>query len=84
MTASRIAERRVRKLRIYQEDTWRWTWPRARGVPSAAEWLDAGRGQGLAQNVAERIPLGAPAADALRLELGSFTHHAVRGQGRRW
>ena len=79
VTASRIAERRVRRLRIYQEE----------GYLA----LDLGTGQGeflrlrngwipggarALTDVAERVPLDAPAADALRLELESFLH-AVRG-----
>ncbi len=79
VTASRIAERRVRRLRIYQEE----------GYLA----LDLGTGQGeflrlrngwmpggarALADVAERVPLDAPAADALRLELESFLH-AVRG-----
>ncbi len=80
VTASRIADERVRRLRVYQEE----------GYLS----LDLGTGQGeflrlrngwtpggarALADVAERIPLEAPAADALRLELESFLH-AVRGE----
>ena len=80
VTASRIAEQRVRRLRVYQEE----------GYLS----LDLGTGQGeflrlrngwipghahALADVAERIPLEAPAADALRLELESFLH-TVRGE----
>lgn len=80
VTASRIAERRVRRLRVYQED----------GYLS----LDLATGQGeflrlrngwtpgdarALYDVTERIPLETPAADALRLELESFLA-AVRGE----
>lgn len=80
VTASRIARERVRRLRIYQEE----------GYLSLD--LAAGRGEFLRlrhgwtpgsdaslEEVAERIPLEAPAADALGLELASFLH-AVRGE----
>lgn len=80
VTASRIAESRVRRLRVYQEE----------GYLS----LDLATGQGeflrlrngwtpgdarALGEVTERIPLEAPAADALRLELESFLA-AVRGE----
>lgn len=79
-TASRVARERVRRLRLYQAD----------GCLS----LDLARGCGSftrlrqgwtlvegyrAADVLERVHLGAPAADALSLELQSFVH-AVRGQ----
>ena len=81
VTASRIAEAQVRRLRIYQED----------GYLSLD--LAQGRGEFLRlrngwtrgddarlEEVTERIPLQAPLADALRLELESFAE-AVRGDG---
>jgi predicted dehydrogenase len=80
VTASRIARERVRRLRLYQAD----------GCLSLD--LAAGRGEflrlregwtlGDPEDLAEieRIPLEAPRADALRLELLSFIH-AVRGSG---
>jgi predicted dehydrogenase len=80
VTASRIARERIRRLRIYQ----------AEGYLSLD--LATGRGEFLRlrhgwvpgtdaslEEVAERIPLEAPAADALGLELASFLH-AVRGE----
>lgn len=81
VTASRIAEAQVRRLRIYQEE----------GYLS----LDLAQGRGefirlrnrwtrgddaRLEEVTERIPLQAPVADALRLELESFVE-AVRGGG---
>lgn len=79
VTASRIAEAQVRRLRIYQEE----------GYLSLD--LAQGRGEFLRlrnrwtrgddarlEEVTERIPLHAPLADALRLELESFVE-AVRG-----
>lgn len=80
VTASRIAEERVRRLRIYQEEgflaldlaTGRGEFLRLRGRWAPGETRDL-------SDVAERIPLEAPAADALGLELASFLH-AVRGE----
>lgn len=79
VTASRIARERVRRLRLYQADgclsldlaAGRGEFLRLRegwslGVPSSEE------------DLIERIPLEAPRADALSLELLSFIH-AVRG-----
>ena len=79
VTASRIAEAQVRRLRIYQEE----------GYLSLD--LAQGRGEFLRlrnrwtrgddarlEEVSERIPLQAPLADALRLELEGFVE-AVRG-----
>ncbi len=80
VTASRIAETRVRKLRIYQEDGYlsldlatgggEFLRLRRRWQPGHAASL---------KEVVERIPLDAHAADALGLELSSFVH-AVRGE----
>lgn len=80
VTSSRIAQERVRRLRIYQ----------AEGYLSLD--LATGKGEFLRlrhgwmpgrdaklEEVTERIPLEAPAADALGLELASFLH-AVRGE----
>ena len=80
VTASRIARERVRRLRVYQEEGY------------LALDLSAGRGEFLRlrnrwspeevhglEEIAERIPLEAPAADALRLELASFIR-SVRGE----
>jgi predicted dehydrogenase len=80
VTASRIARERVRRLRVYQTE----------GYLSLD--LATGRGEFLRlrhgwspgadaslEDVAERIPLEAPVADALGLELVSFLH-AVRGE----
>ena len=80
VTASRIAQERVRRLRVYQEEGY------------LALDLASGRGEFLRLrngwtrgdsaglgDVVERIPLEAPAADALRLELASFLR-SVRGE----
>lgn len=80
VTASRIAEGRVRRLRVYQEE----------GYLSLD--LATGRGEFLRlrnrwqpghaaslKEVVEQIPLEAHAADALGLELASFVH-AVLGE----
>jgi predicted dehydrogenase len=79
VTASRIAETQVRRLRIYQEEGY------------LALDLAQGRGEFIRlrngwsrgdearmEEVTERIPLQAPVADALRLELESFVG-AIRG-----
>lgn len=80
VTASRMARERVRRLRLFQ--------------PNGYFSLDLGAGQGefmrlrpdfapgTAQSlddIVERIPLAAPEADALGLELASFVQ-VVRGQ----
>jgi predicted dehydrogenase len=80
VTASRIAEERVRRMRIYQEDGFlaldlasgrgEFLRLRQRWVPSSVCDLN---------DIAERIPLEAPAADALGLELRSFLRVA-RGE----
>jgi predicted dehydrogenase len=80
VTASRIAAERIRRLRVYQEE----------GYLSLD--LATGRGEFLRlrnrwspgvmrslEDVAERIPLEAPAADALRLELESFIRSVQGG-----
>jgi predicted dehydrogenase len=78
-TASRLARERVRRLRLFQ--------------PSGYLSLDLDQGTGMfmrlrpdwrpgdatkLEDVVEQIPLQAPEADALRLELKSFVH-AVQG-----
>ncbi len=80
VTASRIAKHRVRQLRIYQEEgylaldlaTGRGEFLRLRGgwSPASPASLD---------DIAERVVLEAPLADALRLELLSFVH-AIQGE----
>jgi predicted dehydrogenase len=80
VTASRIAEERVRRLRVYQQEGYlsldlasgRGEFLRLRNA-----WLP-GEARDL-EDIAERILLEAPAADALRLELASFLD-AVRGE----
>jgi predicted dehydrogenase len=77
VTASRIADARVRRMRIYQEEGYlsldlasgrgEFLRLRSRWVPGGAWHL---------ADVAERIPLEAAAADALRLELASFLRSA--------
>lgn len=79
VTASRMARERVRRLRLFQ--------------PSGYFSLDLGAGQGefmrlrpgfqpgaaaSLEDIIERVPLEAPPADALGLELASFVH-VVRG-----
>jgi predicted dehydrogenase len=81
VTASRIANERVRRLRLYQEDGYLTLDLRAgmgeflrlknRWAPGEARGLD---------DVVERIPLEAPPVDALALELANFLHVV---QGRR-
>lgn len=80
VTASRIARERVRRLRIYQAEGYL-ELDLARGK---GEFLRLRHGwapgrEASLEEVAERIPLEAPAADALGLELASFLH-AVRGE----
>lgn len=80
VTASRIAQERVRRLRIYQPEGYldldlasghgEFLRLRRGWIPGDADAL---------LDVAERVPLEAAAADALRLELTSFLH-AVRGE----
>jgi predicted dehydrogenase len=80
VTASRIARERVRRLKVFQ--------------PGGCLLLDLGAGCGefltlrqgwhpespeRVEDVIDRIPLEAPRADALQLELMSFIH-AVRGE----
>lgn len=80
VTASRIARERVRRLRIYQAEGYL-SLDLATGKGEFLRlrhgWIP-GREASL-EEVAERIPLEAPAADALGLELASFLH-AVRGE----
>jgi predicted dehydrogenase len=80
VTASRIAEARVRRLRIYQEEGYL-SLDLATGsgefLRLSNRWAP-GQARRLA-DIAERIPLEAPAADALGLELASFLR-AVRGE----
>ena len=79
VTASRIARDRVRRLRLYQADG-------CLSLDLAAghgEFLRLREGWNFAEpacqeDLIERIPLEAPRADALSLELLSFIH-AVRG-----
>jgi len=80
VTASRIAEERVRRMRVFQEDGYlsldlatgrgEFLRLRRRWVPAAVCDLS---------DIAERISLEAPAADALGLELRSFLR-AARGE----
>lgn len=77
VTASRIAEERVRRLRVYQEEGYL-TLDLATGKGEFLRLRNGwapGDAAGLA-DVAERIVLEAPNADALRLELASFLHAA--------
>jgi predicted dehydrogenase len=79
VTASRVARERIRKLRLFQHDGYL-SLDLAAGTGSflrvRAGW-QPGTGGELSDAV-EMIPLAAPAADALGLELQSFVH-AVRG-----
>lgn len=80
VTASRIANERVRRLRIYQENGYlaldlatgmgEFLRLKNRWAPGEARGLD---------DVVERVPLEAPPADALELELANFLH-AVQGR----
>lgn len=79
VTASRIAERRVRRLRVYQEQGYLsldLATGRGEFLRLKHRWLPGGAAS--LEDVVERIPLEAPAADALGLELASFLH-AIRG-----
>lgn len=83
LTASRLARERVRKLRIFQPngyfslDLGAGTGEYLRLRKDAAAVL-AGAAPDLAAAI-ERVPLEAPEADALQLELASFVR-AVRGE----
>ena len=79
ITASRIARERVRKLRMFQPDGY-FSLDLASGSGSFMK-LRPGAGPGMAESLdqlIEHVPLQAPPADALALELASFMH-AVRG-----
>ncbi len=80
VTSSRVARERVRRLRMFQP-TGYFSLDLAAGsgefMRIRPEWTP-GTGTDLAQ-VVERVPLAAPEADALALELASFVH-AVRGE----
>jgi predicted dehydrogenase len=79
VTASRVARERIRRLRLFQHDGYL-SLDLAAGTGTflrvRAGW-QPGTGAELSDAV-EMIPLAAPAADALGLELQSFVH-AVRG-----
>jgi predicted dehydrogenase len=79
-TASRVARERIRRLRLFQPNGY-FSLDLASGegefMRVRSGW-QPGTGRELA-DVVERIPLEAPEADALALELQSFVH-AVRGQ----
>jgi predicted dehydrogenase len=79
VTASRVARERIRKLRLFQHDGYL-SLDLAAGTGTflrvRAGW-QPGTGGELSDAV-EMVPLAAPAADALGLELQSFVH-AVRG-----
>ncbi|MEO8634801.1 MAG: Gfo/Idh/MocA family oxidoreductase [Gemmatimonadales bacterium] len=82
VTASRIAEAQVRRLRVYQEEGYL-SLDLAQG---RGEFLRLRNGwargdEARLEEVTERIPLQAPAADALRLELESFVE-TIRGDGK--
>jgi predicted dehydrogenase len=79
-TASRVSRERVRRLRLFQPNGYL-SLDLASGsgefMRVRAGW-QPGTGEALS-DVVERIPLEAPEADALGLELKSFVH-AVRGE----
>jgi predicted dehydrogenase len=79
VTASRVARERIRKLRLFQHDGYL-SLDLAAGTGTflrvRSGW-QPGTGGELSDAV-EMVPLAAPAADALGLELQSFVH-AVRG-----
>lgn len=79
MTASRVARHRVRQIRIFQPSGYL-SLDLASGTGSFMRLRDgwqAGVGESL-EEIVETIPLEAPAADALQLELAAFVG-AVRG-----
>lgn len=80
VTSSRVARERVRRLRMFQP-TGYFSLDLAAGggefMRRRPDWIP-GTGTDLAQ-VVERVPLLAPEADALALELASFVH-AIRGE----
>lgn len=80
VTSSRMARERVRKLRMFQTNGY-FSLDLAAGSGDFMRirpgW-QPGTGASL-QEVVEHVPLSAPQADALALELASFVH-AVRGQ----
>ena len=79
-TASRVSRERVRRLRLFQPNGY-FSLDLASGggefMRVRRDWVP-GTGTALT-DVVERVPLEAPEADALLLELKSFVH-AVRGQ----
>ncbi len=79
-TASRVSRERIRRLRLFQPSGYL-SLDLAKGVGEFMRirpgW-QPGTGEALS-DVVERIPLEAPEADALALELQSFVH-AVRGE----
>lgn len=80
MTASRVARDRVRQLRLFQPSGYL-SLDLASGTGSFMQLRDgwqAGVGESL-EEIVETIPLQAPAADALQLELAAFVG-AVRGE----
>jgi predicted dehydrogenase len=80
VTSSRIARERIRRFRIFQTDGY-FTLDLAAGTGEFMR-LRPGYQPGATtrlQDIVDRIPLEAPAADALGLELASFVH-AVRGE----
>lgn len=79
VTASRIADTRVRRLRVYQEEGYLsldLATGRGEFLRLKHRWSPGGASS--LEDVVERIPLEAPSADALGLELASFLH-AIRG-----
>ena len=80
VTSSRVARERVRRLRMFQP-TGYFSLDLAAGngefMRRRADWVP-GTGTEL-WDVVERLPLKAPEADALALELASFVH-AIRGE----
>jgi predicted dehydrogenase len=80
VTASRIAEDRIRRLRIYQSEgflTLDLASGRGEFLRLRQAWLP-GEARNL-EDIAERVPLETPAADALRMELAGFLG-SVRGE----
>jgi predicted dehydrogenase len=79
VTASRVARERIRKLRLFQHDGYL-SLDLAAGTGTflrvKAGWQPGTGGELL--DAVEMVPLAAPAADALGLELQSFVH-AVHG-----
>ena len=87
ITASRVSRERMRKLRLFQPsgylsldlDTGTGEYYRLRGDMDLAAFVRDAQGAQAIEQFVERIAIGAPEGDALRLELESFIT-AVQGK----